>query len=54
MMCRVIVPFEYGMTNAEKVEVGVKIIHPLLKKIHKDLLWWVGPGQRPLHVEDYE
>lgn len=42
MMCRAIVPFEYGITIKDKTEVGLKIIHPLLKKIHENLLWW-GP-----------
>jgi inositol-hexakisphosphate/diphosphoinositol-pentakisphosphate 1-kinase len=45
-MCRVIVPFEYGLTKEQKIDVGLKIVHPLLKKVHKDLLWW-DPGQRP-------
>lgn len=42
LMCRAIVPFEFGMTRKEKIEIGLKTIHPLLKKIHKNLLWWVG------------
>ena len=50
MMCRVIVPFEYGLTQEQKIDVGLKIIHPLLKKVHRDLLWW-DPGQRPLDDE---
>lgn len=29
-LCRVIVPMEYGITTPEKVEVGLKIIAPLL------------------------
>jgi inositol-hexakisphosphate/diphosphoinositol-pentakisphosphate 1-kinase len=45
MMCRLIVPFEYGTTTAEKIEVGLKIIHPLLKKVHDDLLWWLTPNK---------
>jgi len=44
MMCRAIVPFEYGITINDKIEVGLKIIHPLLKKIHENLLWW-GPNK---------
>ena len=39
-MCRVIVPMEYGVTTRDKIEVGLKIIKPLLKKIENDILWW--------------
>lgn len=53
MMCRLIVPFEYGLTNQQKIDVGLKIIHPLLKKVHRDLLWW-DPGQRTLDDEKIE
>lgn len=44
LMCRAIVPFEYGLTTEEKIDVGIKIIHPLLNKIHDDLLWWTKTG----------
>lgn len=44
LMCRAIVPFEYGITTEEKIDVGLKIIHPLLKKVHDDLLWWLKPN----------
>ena len=40
MLCRVIVPMEYGITTNEKIEVGCQIMKPLLKKVHRDLLWW--------------
>ena len=40
MLCRVIVPMEYGMTAEEKIDVGCKILNPLLKKVRRDLLWW--------------
>jgi hypothetical protein len=30
-------PLEYGITKDEKVNIGLKIIKPLLKKIHSDL-----------------
>ncbi len=33
-------PFEYGITIKEKINVGMKIIEPLLNKIYKDLIWW--------------
>lgn len=33
-MCRAIVPFEFGITTKSKIDIGLKIIHPLLKKIH--------------------
>lgn len=39
-LCRVIVPMEYGVTTRDKIEVGLKIIKPLLKKIENDILWW--------------
>ncbi len=40
-LCRVVVPLEYGITTCEKIQVGVKIMHPLLLKIRDDLLWWI-------------
>jgi len=43
MLCRVIVPSEYGITTDQKISVGLKIIDPLLRKIHHDLLWWMTP-----------
>ena len=30
-------PLEYGITKEEKINIGLKIIKPLLKKIHSDL-----------------
>ena len=35
-----ILPFEYGITIKEKMNIGLKIIRPLLTKIYKDLIWW--------------
>ena len=40
LCCRVIVPMEYGVTTADKINVGLKIITPLLSKIQHDILWW--------------
>ena len=40
LLCRVIVPMEYGVTVKDKIDVGLKIITPLLKKIEHDILWW--------------
>lgn len=31
---------EYGVTTNDKIDVGLKIITPLLKKIENDILWW--------------
>lgn len=39
-LCRIIVPMEYGVTANEQIDVGLKIITPLLKKIRHDILWW--------------
>ena len=54
MLCRVIVPMEYGMTTNQKVEVGLKVITPLLKKIHHDLLWWMSPNTNGLKSSSFE
>ena len=35
-----ILPFEYGISIKEKMNIGIKIIRPLLTKIYKDLMWW--------------
>lgn len=40
LLCRVIVPMEYGVTHNDKIEIGLKIITPMLKKIEHDILWW--------------
>ena len=40
LLCRIIVPMEYGVTVNDKIDVGLKIITPLLKKIEHDILWW--------------
>mmetsp|Transcript_35582 Transcript_35582/g.43605 ORF Transcript_35582/g.43605 Transcript_35582/m.43605 type:complete len:161 (-) Transcript_35582:435-917(-) len=31
---------EYGVTSKEQIDVGLKIINPLLTKIEHDILWW--------------
>lgn len=33
---------EYGITIENKIELGMKIINPLLDKIFNDLLWWIN------------
>ena len=38
--CRLIVPMEYGITIKEKIDIGLKIISPMLTKIREDILWW--------------
>ena len=40
MLCRIIVPMEYGVTVNEQINIGLKILSPLLKKIEHDILWW--------------
>ena len=35
-----LMPFEYGITIKEKIDIGIKIIKPLMNKIYKDLIWW--------------
>ena len=45
-LCRIIVPMEYGVTVSDKIDVGLKIITPLLKKIEHDILWWKEDSER--------
>ena len=33
-------PLEYGITLEEKLDIGTKIIGPILSKIYRDLIWW--------------
>lgn len=40
LLANFVMPLEYGITIEEKVNIGIKIIKPLIKKINKDLLWW--------------
>ena len=42
---------EYGILTEEKIDVGLKIISPLLKKVHDDLIWW--RDQLEQNKEDY-
>ena len=44
LLSQIVVPFEYGVNNDEKLAIGYKIIHHLLRKINHDLLWWMSPG----------
>lgn len=44
LLSKIVVPFEYGVNNEEKLAIGFKIIHDLLRKINHDLLWWMSPG----------
>ena len=46
-----VVPYEYGVTNEDKLTIGFKTIHHLLRKIHHDLLWWMSPGDGGHHVD---
>jgi hypothetical protein len=40
LMCMINVPFEYGITQSQKIKIGMKITHNLIDKIHHDLVWW--------------
>ena len=56
-MSKIIVPMEYGMNAEEKVQIGFKIIHLLLNKIHHDLLWWTSTEWENMNhdfVDEYE
>ena len=44
LMCMINVPFEYGITMAQKMKIGMKITHKLIDKIHNDLVWWKIKG----------
>ena len=37
LLANFVMPLEYGITKEEKINIGLKIIKPLLKKIHSDL-----------------
>lgn len=45
LLANFVMPLEYGITVDEKVRIGLKVIGPLLNKIHNDLLWWVNPNK---------
>lgn len=45
------VPFEYGITTAQKLVIAKHVISPLCDKIKQDLLWWRLPEYR--FDEDY-
>ena len=40
LLANFVMPLEYGITRSEKVNIGVKIVKPLIRKINKDLMWW--------------
>ena len=40
LISKFLMPFEYGITIKEKIDIGVRIIKPLMNKIYKDLMWW--------------
>jgi hypothetical protein len=42
-MSSVVVPLEYGVTNEEKLNIGIKVVKRLIEKIHHDLIWWMSP-----------
>ena len=53
LMSQLIVPLEYGITVEEKLDIGFRIIHPLLNKIHHDLLWWTS-SEWEIRNHDFE
>lgn len=40
LMCMIVVPFEYGILDEQKINIGVKITTQLVQKINCDLTWW--------------
>ena len=38
LLANFVMPFEYGITRDEKINIGLKIIKPLLKKMYSDLV----------------
>ena len=38
ILANFVMPFEYGITREEKINIGLKIIKPLLNKIYSDLI----------------
>ena len=38
LLANFVMPFEYGITRDEKINLGLKIIKPLLKKMYSDLI----------------
>ena len=38
ILANFVMPFEYGITRDEKINIGLKIIKPLLNKIYSDLI----------------
>lgn len=38
LLANFVMPFEYGITRDEKINIGLKVIKPLLKKILSDLI----------------
>jgi len=46
------VPFEYGITNQQKLRIGLKITYHLINKIHHDLVWWSDKQKRILDFQD--
>lgn len=38
LLANFVMPCEYGITHEEKIDIGLKIIKPLLKKMYSDLI----------------
>ena len=45
LLANFVMPLEYGITKEEKINIGLKIIKPLLKKIHSDLSIILQPNK---------
>ncbi len=52
MMCMINVPFEYGITNHQKLRIGLKITYHLIDKIHHDLVWWSTLNKEATEFQD--
>ena len=52
LLANFVMPLEYGITTDEKVHIGLKVIGPLLNKIHNDLLWWFYPTKGTFYNEN--
>jgi len=51
LLSSIVVPLEYGIKKEDKLKIGFQIIHPLLRKIHHDLLWWTEPNASTAHSD---
>ena len=50
LLANFVMPLEYGITKEEKINIGLKIIKPLLKKMYSDLN--IDNNNNTIHKED--